>query len=507
MRPKQEGWIQTRIIRNALSNYLTFFWIMGISFLTTPFIVRSLGEVHYGIWVLALTCFGSLTYLELGIGLALTRTVVQDVSKGDLHRLSRKINSVVSMYLVIASVGAITVSALLPIFLNRWFRIGPEVVPLAMDVFYLSAFLFILEFPLRMYLGVLWGFHRFELANQINIVGYTLSQLLIVLFLYFHFGLRTTVLMSGGMAVLQNGAMFCCVRRLLPGHRFKIVFDLKDMGGLVRKGIHVFVGTLGSQLGMQTNRLLLGFFQGVGSLTFYELATKIGNGMFLFLIRASMPLYPAAAQFETQGELGKVKSLFLKATKFVTAASLLLSFLLYISAPFLIRIWMGERFDHVAVTLRILLFGYLGLSIVTIPDTLMYGIGRAEVVSTEIVLRLAAQLLLGFFLVPREGVDGAALVFALSILCVGIPFLVLKAKALGVGIGGLFLEILFPPLILGALASFFFIFVKQASPFLAFSGSLALLVFGLFGFYVGVSDLRLYFTAFKRSFGPGAPHV
>jgi O-antigen/teichoic acid export membrane protein len=72
-----------RILRNTLSNSVGRLVTMATSFLLTPFILHSVGETSFGIWVLAnvLVSYGAL--LDLGMGSAIVKYVADARARGD----------------------------------------------------------------------------------------------------------------------------------------------------------------------------------------------------------------------------------------------------------------------------------------------------------------------------------------------------------------------------------------------------------------------------------------
>jgi O-antigen/teichoic acid export membrane protein len=58
------------IIRNAMVSYLANFVGMAIGFFITPILVRSLGPVNFGLWVLLGSLAGYIGLVEAGVSTA-----------------------------------------------------------------------------------------------------------------------------------------------------------------------------------------------------------------------------------------------------------------------------------------------------------------------------------------------------------------------------------------------------------------------------------------------------
>src|SRR5437870_2424255 len=67
----------SRVVRNVLSNWGAFVFAALVSFFLSPFLVRSLGDARYGVWVLLVSIVGYLGLLDLGVRGAVTRYVAR----------------------------------------------------------------------------------------------------------------------------------------------------------------------------------------------------------------------------------------------------------------------------------------------------------------------------------------------------------------------------------------------------------------------------------------------
>ncbi len=73
------------IARNVVFNWFGTIANMAVGFLLSPFILHHLGNVAYGVWVLAISLVGYLNLLDLGMQSSVLRFVSKGHTKGD-HR-------------------------------------------------------------------------------------------------------------------------------------------------------------------------------------------------------------------------------------------------------------------------------------------------------------------------------------------------------------------------------------------------------------------------------------
>jgi O-antigen/teichoic acid export membrane protein len=90
--------------------------------------------------------------------------------------------------------------------------------------------------------------------------------------------------------------------------------------------------------------------------------------------------------------------------------------LLIAFAPDLFQIWMGPAFAlRSSVVLQILAVGVLINSIASMPFTAMWGIGRPDITAKFHLLELPLYLGACYLLIPRFGIQGAAIAWLLRV--------------------------------------------------------------------------------------------
>ncbi|MFZ8832393.1 MAG: lipopolysaccharide biosynthesis protein [Thermodesulfobacteriaceae bacterium] len=70
--------------KNAVYNAIGFIFPVAVGLITTPYIVHKLGTEIYGIYVLAISLAGMLSFLDLGFGQGIIKFVSHYKAKNDL---------------------------------------------------------------------------------------------------------------------------------------------------------------------------------------------------------------------------------------------------------------------------------------------------------------------------------------------------------------------------------------------------------------------------------------
>jgi O-antigen/teichoic acid export membrane protein len=124
--------------RNIIANWSAFLISAGVSFFLSPFVVKSLGNVSYGVWVLIGSLVGYLGLLDFGVRGAVTRFVARYHSENDPGECGRIVSAGILLF---GSVGILVVllAGALALFVTVVFNVPEELVSTARIIILLGA--------------------------------------------------------------------------------------------------------------------------------------------------------------------------------------------------------------------------------------------------------------------------------------------------------------------------------------------------------------------------------
>ena len=202
-------------IRNVLANWGGYIFAVGVNFVLSPFIVHSLGDESYGIWVLLGSIVGYLGLLDLGVRGAVTRYIAKFHAQESHLEATRVASSALVVFVLVGFV-AIAVAGVLAIVIDRVFQIPPELVAVARVVLILGGVNMAISMISGVYGGVVAGLQRFDIANLFEIAIGVVRVILVVLALKTGYGLIALALIQLGVSGLRGFASFVLSRRLYP---------------------------------------------------------------------------------------------------------------------------------------------------------------------------------------------------------------------------------------------------------------------------------------------------
>jgi len=116
------------IIRNVVSNWVGYAVAAVTSFLLTPYVIHSLGQARYGVWMLASSLIGYYGLLDLGFRAGVNQYLTRYLAVGDTQNMNRTASTGFAALALCGSLIAVC-SLLLAGLAPILFHIPQELVP------------------------------------------------------------------------------------------------------------------------------------------------------------------------------------------------------------------------------------------------------------------------------------------------------------------------------------------------------------------------------------------
>lgn len=415
---------------------------MGLGFVQAVLIARLLGPAGYGVVAVTLsvaTLVASFALLGLG-GFA-----VREVSRLNIRAQFGALRGFVAWAAVIVFAAAATGSAAIAgLVAMPGLALPPElawgvaiVPPLAMLIL------------LR---GVSQGFGRVfdaqaptELARPAAMV-LALGAALVFAFpltadgaLILLIAANALALSLAGMAIIRTLAKDVPGARDVPGGPmvFRSSEWIRDAAPFLGIGV---LATLQAEL----NTLLLGWLSGPVETGLFQPVLRFVPIMLIAVQAVNVPLTPRISELWEQGETARLKQVVGLATITTTAAAVVTCAALLVLAPWLLSAF-GSAFTANVPALVWLAAAQIFNAACGPVATLLDMTNHQRFTMWSLVASIAANILVGVWLIPSQGAYGAAIAMALSILVWNVLLLISVWRKLG-----------FDPSLVGAVRSYSF---------------------------------------------------
>ncbi len=371
--------------------YLTIATLVFVisSYLVNIILGRVLGPAQYG-------TFGVLTSLLTSINIAQIAGVPQAVSKyiaSDREHADEILKSGIKIQLTL-------VIGLMIIFLI--------IAPLAASIFHDPSFtkylrLMALVLPLyglySIFMGYYNGLHAFGKQSVMNIV-YSIAKLIFIVGLALLFALKGAII----------GFIIAPAIALLYGFKFPRTKKQFPIRTLIMYSIPLIGFAAISTLQLSVDLFSLKALTSVAAIAgFYTAAQNIALVPYLGFSSIGQVLFPNVSRLVGEGKNSEAAKTTTSALRWLLLLMLPLAMLIVATAPNLVHILYGKQYAPAVPMLRVLVIGYIGLTIFSLLANVLNGAGRAK----QAMIIAGAGVLSGLIgcviLIPHLSGVGAAL--------------------------------------------------------------------------------------------------
>lgn len=441
----------------VIFSYISLLASSLLSIILTPFMLRTMGDVEYGLYQTISSFIGVLTILDFGSGVAATKYIAEFNLKGDKAGgnnylgMAMIINLVISA--VISMIGFCFILSIDTVFGNSFTQLELEKARILAVLYIVNMAITIFA---NVFQGVVIGYKRFAYANGLQVVR-----------ILFRFGLIYVLLLTGLGAIAISIADIIATLTFLIS---MIIFSAVKLGaypkikkwdsGLFRASLFfstaLFIQAIVYQVNNSIDKVLLGSLLGGVAVAVYAIAMNV------YLIYGSLSgairriLLPDAVKLINEKADGK------KITDFVIEGGRYqFIFLIYILCGFIlvgkefIRIWVGTSYDlayYIAILLMVPTLFQLSQNV---TETILDAMGKRMIRSVILAIGAGCNIVITVFLIRQLGVIGAPIGTAIS--CVGASLIALNIyhkKVMGLQVMRMFYEICNRTLVCALLAMF-----------------------------------------------------
>jgi len=393
------------IAKNVFYGFLTWVLPLGLSFIATPVIIKTLGDKDYGIYALVLGFIGySFTF---SIGRAVTKYIAEYRSSGEAEKIRDVVSATFFINVGVGLLGVLFLCLSANWFVGYVFRIDGEAQSKTVSALYIAAAIIFLTMLNQVFNAILQGIHRFDVYSKIfNASSFALLFGNLIL-AWFGYGLLILLGWNFLVIGLTCAAAAVAAKKLLPEFGISLGFKRETLG-LVLKYTS---GVIGYQI--LANLLLL--FErgwiirqlGAESLTYYVVPMTLALYIHGLISSFILVIFPLASELKSDPE--KLLKLYTKATKIVCLLVVFMAMTLIVESDLFLILWIGENFAEKSASLLIVHSVTFGLlAILTVSWQITEGLGFPNYNFRLSVVSLVVSVFLMIGLTENYGNNGIA---------------------------------------------------------------------------------------------------
>lgn len=205
-------------------------------------------------------------------------------------------------------------------------------------------------------------------------------------------------------------SLILVVRFLPKESSLKFVPNAAAIKNTIRYGIIGYFANLLQFLNYRLDMFLVNFYMSLSSVGIYSIAVNLTEMMWYMTSSISLALYPKISQSEKAENL-KLVPLICRVNFWFT---IILSLIFFATSKIIVDVLYGKQFLAASRCMMILIPGICIFSITKVLANYFLGTGRPGINSTISLLALTINIALNIFLIPRYGIEGAAIATTIS---------------------------------------------------------------------------------------------
>ena len=352
---------------------------------TVPIMMRSMGLVTFGFWIVLSSVMTVLQLCNFNLGITATRNVSYELANNNTERVKDIINGILQITGVL-----LLVVSLIGIFLSYaavnygWWGLKGMPLMATSTCIILAAILAGLKYFDQVFQSIIKAKEHFKVAAILNMIN-RFGLLSINLYMAMNkYPIAEMLWANIVFLILYLAVQYICVVRILPFYKMGKVKDLSQFKKLLNFSMWPWLQSLIVILTFQTDRFWVSTYAGLGVVSGYGLVSTMFNHIHMIFIAMAAWMLPRIAAMTSRGEdPSKLYSIVRGCLFGIIVCSLL--FFYYIS-PTVFRIWVGqETYKHMYVYIR----AFVGFEIVfahTIMPFFYLNAAGKEKLATKVTL-------------------------------------------------------------------------------------------------------------------------
>jgi O-antigen/teichoic acid export membrane protein len=395
------------VAHNALFNSAGY--ILGVAYLffLIPMILAHLGMEQFGLWSLILALTGYLGLADAGMGSSFVRYIAEYVAVADHTRVNKVVHLGLFFYAVL-SIFLFGVGILAFPFLYALLGIPPHLYEIGFNVFVLSLLSFATMSISAVLASVLAGIQRLDALNIL--VACTLVSRFAAISITLHLGYGVVGLMIADLSisVLSLVPVLLVTRKLFPDISFRwLGYDHELMKTLLKFGSQLQVSKFAEMVQAQFDKFLLTRFTGLPAVSTYDFGSRPLGRLRSLPLTAVSSLIPAIASLDALGNEDRIRSAFVRSTRYLSVVSIPIFVFVAWFAEEIIQAWLGVSVDRAGDTLRILSGTYCLAAILSALGLISQGKGEPQYQMRAMLVQAGMNMVLSTILVIQYGYFGA----------------------------------------------------------------------------------------------------
>lgn len=392
---------------------------IAIAFVMMPFVISSLGNKWYGIWVLLGTLIAYYEMLDLGMSNAVQRFLAVAVGKNDHSETEATLSSSLCVFLLIAAL--VLLLSLMAVVLTPHFVADQTIVNEVRLAVFIMGINAALSFPAYCYSGIITANLRYDILSLAHLLKMLARNFLMYLALSDGAGIVELALITFLVLQVANLIVIRIGRGMLPSFRFSLAAVSRPrIRDLFSYSSYVFVRTVADSSRIQIGSFIIAAFLSISVLVYFNIAARLSDYALKVIKNGFGVSFGLFARYHGEGNVERMRDVATMLSKWAMVLAALVSGGMIIMGHAFISIWMGPAYVDAYPPLVLFALAVVCLGYALPGVNLLMVTGQQRKVALLAVFELVLNTVIAVSTVAFLGTMGVALGVAVAALISGV---------------------------------------------------------------------------------------
>lgn len=399
--------IAGKLLLGSSMRFISLLLTIGISFVMMPYLIHTLTDYWYGLWVVIGSLLGFYGVLDMGISSATQRYIAEAMPRNDPKELNAIASTAFGIFTVVGGI-AVLITIIVALAGSFFIESREDLVIFRWTVI-ISGLGVALNFLFWVLFGIITSNLRYYVMSYVEISKIILRAVLFYIFLEQGYSIIAMAAVTVSLDLLAFTILYRYAKKIAPWLNLSFKFIDRDLvGKLFNFGKYAFLVHICYIVRDKSDNLLIPVYFAVSLVTHYAIAFQISyyfRSAIVSLVGVMVPVY---TKYYSEKNYEKLKESYFTVTRLATILCMLgIGAIYLVSGPF-ISLWLGEEYLDAHLPLMVLsasVFLY-GIQFPTV--NLMFAIGNHKYYSYMCIFEVICNIFLTLMLLPKYGLLGAA---------------------------------------------------------------------------------------------------